>query len=85
MREPDIKDAEIFLKNQTKLLLEPVAATAEEALDFLTDCMAVVLDDRNELMHYMEDEGIDIEEGEDITEELEVFSLPGGAYLYVEA
>ena len=85
MREPDIEDAEIFLREQTRLFPEPVAGTAEEALDFLTDCMAVVLDDKEELLQYMEDEGIDIETVEDVTEELEVFALPKGAYLYVEA
>ena len=85
MREPNIDDAEVFLEHQEKLLPKPVAETAEEALEFLTECMAVVLDNGNELRQYMEDEGIDMEDDEDVTDELEVFALPGGEYLYVEA
>ena len=85
MREPDIKDAEIFLENQTRLVPEPVAGTPEEALEFLSDCMAVVFEDENELRQYMEDEGIDVSGEDDITDELEVFELPDGEYMYVEA
>ena len=35
---------EVFLKDQSRLYDEPVAETSEEALEFLEDCMAVVLD-----------------------------------------
>ena len=40
-------------------------------------------DPKEELKKYIEDEGIDLEG--DITDELEVFKLPDGRFLYVEA
>lgn len=73
----------IFLKEQGKLFPKPVAETLEEAMDFLEDCMAQVFADKAELRAYMEEEGIDIDG--DVTEELEVFELPDGRFLYVEA
>lgn len=75
--------AKIFLKEQGKLFPHPVANTLEEAMEFLEDCMAQVFETKAELRNFMEDEGIDIEG--DVTEELEVFELPDGRYLYVEA
>jgi hypothetical protein len=45
--------------------------------------MATVFPDKKALLKYIDEEGIDVEG--DITEELEVFALPDGRYLYVEA
>lgn len=73
----------VFLKEQGKLFPKPVAETLEEAMDFLEDCMAQVFDGKDELEAYMKEEGIDIDG--DVTEELEVFELPDGRFLYVEA
>ena len=72
----------VFLKEQGKLFPKPVAETLEEAMDFLEDCMAQVFDGKDELEAYMKEEGIDIDG--DVTEELEVFELPDGRFLYVE-
>lgn len=78
---------EAFLKNQERLFDEPVAETPEEAEQFLEDCMAQVFDSIKEVREYMEEEGLDIEEmsDEDLKEQLEVFPIPDGRYLVVEA
>lgn len=78
---------EAFLKNQERLFDEPVAETPDEAEQFLEDCMAQVFDSIEEVREYMEEEGLDIEEmsDEDLKEQLEVFPIPDGRYLVVEA
>lgn len=76
-----------FLTNQTKLFPEEVAATREEADDFLTEVMAVVVDSPKEVWEYFDEEGIDIE-GADENEILdadEVFAIGDGRYLIIEA
>ena len=72
-----------FLKEQVKLFPKPVAESLEEAMEFLEEIMAQVFSSEKELKKYIEDEGIDLEG--DITDELEVFKLPDGRFLYVEA
>lgn len=52
-------------------------------MEFLEEIMAQVFSSEKELKKYIEDEGIDLEG--DITDELEVFKLPDGRFLYVEA
>ena len=42
-----------FLKDQSRLYDEPVAETSEEALEFLEDCMAVVLDSLKDVKKYL--------------------------------
>ncbi len=78
---------ETFLKEQERLFKKPVAETLEEADEFLADCMAQVFQDIEEVREYLREAGIDIEElsEEDIKEVLEVFSIPDGRYLVVEA
>ncbi len=78
---------ETFLKNQGKLFDENVAETLEEAKEFLEDCMALVFQDIRAVRKYWEEEGVDIEElsDEELKEELEVFEIPDGRYLVVEA
>lgn len=78
---------ETFLKNQGKLFDENVAETLEEAKEFLEDCMALVFQDIRAVRKYWEEEGVDIEELSDkeLKEELEVFEIPDGRYLVVEA
>ena len=53
---------------------------------FLDDCMAVVCDTRKEALAYLE-EGMDVSgmSEEEILESEEVFALPSGRYLIVEA
>ncbi len=78
---------ETFLKEQERLFKKPVAETLEEADEFLADCMAQVFQDIEEVRAYLREAGMDIEElsEEDIKEVLEVFSIPDGRYLVVEA
>ena len=80
----DVLDA--FLENQTKLFPEEVAATREEADDFLTEVMAVVVNSPKEVWEYFDEECIDTEgaDEEEILEADEVFAIPDGRYLIVE-
>ena len=74
MNEFDEVCLEYFLAHQEQLLPEPVAETMEEAEEFLEDCMAVVCKNLKEVKAYFEDQGAS-----------EVFALPDGRYLIVEA
>ena len=67
---------EVFLKDQSRLYDEPVAETPEEALEFLEDCMAVEVENIKEVSGMTD---------EDLEEACEVFTLPSGGYLIVEA
>ena len=87
MQTYDDKVLQCFLDNQLKLLPEEVAATPEEADDFLTDCMAVVVDSAEEVMAYFEEEGVDLEDLDldEVLEMEEVFEVGDGRYLIVES
>lgn len=76
-----------FLENQTQLLKEPIAETMEDADEFLQDCMAQVFDSLKEIKKYWDDNGMDVQgmSLQEIEESLEVFKLPSGKYLVVEA
>lgn len=82
----ELECAQTFLKNQSKLFREPVAETVDEALEFLEDCFACVLDSVNDIRAYWEENGIDIEgmTDEDILDSAEVLELPSGKYLVIE-
>lgn len=86
MYEYDEECLRIFLKNQSRLFDEPVAETLEEAEAFLEDCMAVVVENIDEVKEFFEEEGIDVDgmSQEELEEASEVFALPGGRYLIVE-
>lgn len=86
MQTYDDKILECFLENQLKLLPEEVAATLEEADEFLTDCMAVVVNSAKEVFDYFEEEGVDIEgmDTRELVEIEEVFEVGDGRYLIVE-
>lgn len=75
-----------FLRKQGQLFDEPVAETLEEAEAFLEDCMAVIVDNIEEVRDYLEDSGMDVDgmSKEELEEASEVFSLPNGQYLIVE-
>ena len=85
MQELDMVCAEVFFKEQGKLFPKPVVESVEEAMEFLEECYASVFETKEELLEYLEEEGMDYEPDSDITEELEVFVLPDGRLLYVEA
>lgn len=87
MREFDDDVLECFLDNQLQLFPEKVAETLDEADEFLTDCMAVVVNSEEEVMEYFEEEGIDIEGAtsyEELLDADEVFEIGDGRYLIVE-
>ena len=76
-----------FLEHQTQLYDEPVAEDLEEADEFLQDCMAVVCKNLRELRDYLDEAGADISgmSNQELMEAEEVFSLPDGRFLVVEA
>ena len=85
--EYDRAAIDTFLKNQLQLLPKPVAQTEEEAYDFLEMCMAVICKNYKELKAYMDEVGLDIAgmSKAEIESAAEVFRLPDGRYLVVEA
>lgn len=76
-----------FLENQDRLFDEPVAETLEEAEAFLEDVMACVVDSIDDVRDYLEESGMDVDgmTDDEIEDAAEVFALPGGGYLIVEA
>lgn len=86
MYEYDEECLQTFLEKQGQLFDEPVAGTMEEAEAFLEDCMAVVVNNIEEVKRFLEEEGMDVEgmSMEEIEESAEVFVLPSGQYLIVE-
>ena len=83
--EYDDACVQAFLEQQLQLFPEEVAETPEEAEAFLEDCMAVVCDDKQEVISYLEEEmditGMDEDE---ILKAEEVFAIGDGRYLVVE-
>ena len=86
MPEFDEKVLDVFLEKQLQLFPEEVAATREEAKDFLEECMAVVVDSADDVIAYFEEAGIDMDgaDEESILEASEVFDVGDGRYLIVE-
>ncbi|MCR5673558.1 MAG: glyoxalase [Lachnospiraceae bacterium] len=76
-----------FLENQGQLFDEDVATTPDEAQDFLEDTMAVVVDDIEEVIEYFDEMGVDTDgmSEEEVEQQSEVFALPDGRYLVVNA
>ena len=87
MYEYDEECLKTFILNQGQLFDEPVAETLEEAEAFLEDCMASIVDSIEEVKEFLDQEGMDISgmSDEEIEEASEVFALPDGRYLIVEA
>ena len=81
------ESVETFLKNQGQLFDEAVASSYEEAEEFLEDCMAVEVENIKEVRAYLDEAGADVSgmTDEDLEEACEVFALPSGGYLIVEA
>jgi hypothetical protein len=75
-----------FLEHQSQLFDEPVAEDLKEAAQFLEDCMAVVVENIEEVREYLEESGMDVSglSDEELEEEAEVFAIPDGTYLIVE-
>lgn len=87
MNEYDETVLKTFLQQQSRLFPEEVASNMEEAEAFLEDCMAVVLQNLKEVREYFEELGTDIAQMDDreLAESAEVFEIPDGRYLVVEA
>ena len=64
-----------------------MADSLEEAEAFLEDCMAVICDNIKEVKQFLDESGADVSgmSNHEIEEAEEVFSLPDGRYLVVEA
>lgn len=77
---------EVFLKEQGRLYDEPVAENAEEAEEFLEDCMAVEVKNIKEVRKYLDEAGADVSgmSDDELEDASEVFALPSGGYLIVE-
>ena len=86
MNEFDEECLNVFLENQSQLFEEAVAETLEDAEAFLEDCMAVVVENIDEVKEFLEEEGMDIQglSDEEVEEGAEVFPIPDGRYLIVE-
>ena len=76
-----------FLEHQSQLFDENVADSLEEAEAFLEDYMAVICDSIKEVKQFLDESGADVSgmSNHEIEEAEEVFSLPDGRYLVVEA
>ncbi len=74
----------VFLREQLQLVPKTVVESIEEAIEFLEDCCATVFDSERELIEFLEEEGLEFDP-DALDEVLEVFALPDGRYLYVEA
>jgi hypothetical protein len=87
MAEFSIECLNTFLENQDRLFDEPVADTIDEANAFLEDVMAEVVDSIDDVRDYLDQSGMDVDgmSDEEIEEAAEVFALPSGGYLIVEA
>ncbi len=85
MGEYDDDVLRTFLDKQGQLFDEDVARTPQEAAAFLEDCMAVVVDSEDEVFVYLEENGMDVSETGDVDDIAEVFRVPGGRFLIVEA
>ena len=85
MNEFDEECLNVFLENQSQLFEEAVAETLD-AEAVLEDCMAVVVENIDEVKEFLEEEGMDIQgmSDEELEEAAEVFPIPDGRYLIVE-
>ena len=85
MNEFDEECLNVFLENQSQLFEEAVAETLEDAEAFLEDCMAVVVENIDEVKEFLEEEGMDVDTSAiNVEEAAEVFLIPDGRYLIVE-
>lgn len=87
MPDFDEKVVKYFLENQSQLFPEGnVCETEEEALDFLEETGAVVLDSLKEVIEFFDEEGFDMEGAseEEILDADEVFDIGDGRYLIIE-
>lgn len=87
MNEYNEECLKTFIKKQGQLFDEEVVTTLEEAETFLEECMAEVVNSIQEVKEYFEENGADVDNMtlDELEEACEVFSLPNGDFLIVEA
>lgn len=87
MHEFDDAVLECFLENQLQLFPKRVVDNLDDAESFLEECMAVVVNSKEEVLEFFEEEGLDIDyaDEDEILEASEVFDVGDGRYLIVEA
>lgn len=76
-----------FLEKQSQLYKEPVVQTMRETKEYLEEIMAVVVNDKEEVVAYFEENGMDTSgmTVDEIVGQAEVFAMPRtGRYLIVE-
>ena len=75
-----------FLDNQSQLFPDDVVSTLDEAEKFLEENFAVVVDNTQDVITYVEESDADTsgESEEEILSESEVFDVGDGRYLIVE-
>ena len=86
MPDFDEKVLQCFLENQLKLYPEPVAQPPEEAKNYLEECMALVVNSKEEVWEYFDEEGVDMEnmDADGIVEADEVCAVGAVRYFIVE-
>ena len=87
MQEYDEAVVTCFLEKQEQLFPEPVAETYEEAENFLQECLAIVVNSKQEVWEYFDEECVDMEgaDEDEILEASEVFDVGDGRYLILDA
>lgn len=89
MYEYDKECLRYFLENQSQLFSGPdfPVKTMREAKEFLEDVMAVIVDRKEQVKEYLDENGMDTAgmSMEEILDQSEVFQLPSGRFLIVEA
>ena len=87
MQEFDEAVLQCFFFFLEQLFSKTVMSTYEEAEEFLTDSMAVIVNSVKEVWEFFEEEGLDTDgmTEDDIIETPEVFVIGDGRYLIVEA
>ncbi|SFQ06878.1 hypothetical protein SAMN02910358_00603 [Lachnospiraceae bacterium XBB1006] len=86
MYEYEEECLEVFLKKQAQILGRVEFTTKEEADAFLSDCMACVCENLEEVREYLEEAGMDAYGMSDteLLSQSELFALSGGRFLVVE-
>ena len=86
MYEYEQECLEVFLEMQEKILGRKEFTTLEDVDAFLSDCMAVVCENIDEVRAYFEEAGMDAYgmDDEELKSQSEIFPLKNGRFLVVE-
>ncbi len=86
MNDYDEVVLDAFIANQRKLFPEDIVSSREEAEEFLTDSLAVVVENLDEVREYLDEAGMDVcgMSDDELLDASEVFPIEDGRYLIVE-